>query len=279
MRGDGAHDDGVDVARLELGQRDARMAGLEVGMALVVHVVQQPDDAPQLLVLAAARARRRASPPPRPGNGGAGTPIATHSERRSQASSRESCTDMAVRLAEPPIPPPGAAPPHVMEKFVIDGGVPLRGTVTPAGNKNARAADPGRLGPDDGRGPRAQRAAHPRRRGDARRAARPRRDGRVARRQRGRDLRGGRRPRGAGRPRARRAHPRLVPARRPAARALRPRRHAAARRRRHRPPAPGPAPRRLPRAGRDATSTAATSSSSRPAAACAPARSSWTSRR
>jgi UDP-N-acetylglucosamine 1-carboxyvinyltransferase len=44
---------------------------------------------------------------------------------------------MAVRLAEPPIPPPGAAPPHVMEKFVIDGGVPLRGTVTPAGNKNA----------------------------------------------------------------------------------------------------------------------------------------------
>jgi hypothetical protein len=30
------------------------MAGLEVGMALVVHVVQEPDDAPQLLVLAAA---------------------------------------------------------------------------------------------------------------------------------------------------------------------------------------------------------------------------------
>ena len=44
---------------------------------------------------------------------------------------------MAVRLAEPLIPPPGAAPPHVMEKFVIDGGVPLRGIVTPAGNKNA----------------------------------------------------------------------------------------------------------------------------------------------
>src|SRR5919197_5405962 len=60
----------------------------------------------------------------------------THSLRRSQASSRESCTDMAVRLAEPPTPPPGAAPPHLMEKFVIDGGVPLCGTVTPAGNKN-----------------------------------------------------------------------------------------------------------------------------------------------
>ena len=63
-------------------------------------------------------------------------------------------------------------------------------------------------------------------------------------------LRRRRGPRGARRPRARRAHPRLVPARRPAAGALRARRHAAARRRRHRPPAPGPAPRRLPRAGR-----------------------------
>src|SRR4051795_10874631 len=60
----------------------------------------------------------------------------THSLRRFQASSRESCTDMAVRLAEPPAPPPKAATPHLMEKFVIDGGVPLRGTVTPAGNKN-----------------------------------------------------------------------------------------------------------------------------------------------
>src|ERR1700710_2094365 len=44
---------------------------------------------------------------------------------------------MAVRLAEPPTAPPKAATPHLMEKFVIDGGVPLRGTVTPAGNKNA----------------------------------------------------------------------------------------------------------------------------------------------
>jgi UDP-N-acetylglucosamine 1-carboxyvinyltransferase len=44
---------------------------------------------------------------------------------------------MAVRLAEPLTPPSEAAPPHLMEKFVIDGGVPLRGTITPAGNKNA----------------------------------------------------------------------------------------------------------------------------------------------
>src|SRR5215207_612815 len=60
----------------------------------------------------------------------------THSASRSQASSRESRTDMAVRLAEPPTPLPEAATPHVMEKFEIDGGVPLRGSVTPAGNKN-----------------------------------------------------------------------------------------------------------------------------------------------
>src|SRR3954471_20778234 len=59
----------------------------------------------------------------------------THSVRRDHASSRESRTDMAVRLAEPPHLALAAPPVH-MEKFVIDGGVPLRGTVTPAGNKN-----------------------------------------------------------------------------------------------------------------------------------------------
>src|SRR5919205_2610478 len=58
----------------------------------------------------------------------------THSVSRDHASSRESLTDMAVRLAEPPIPP--LAAPVRMEKFVIDGGVPLCGTVVPAGNKN-----------------------------------------------------------------------------------------------------------------------------------------------
>src|SRR5215211_2538368 len=41
---------------------------------------------------------------------------------------------MAVRLAEPPLLP--LAAPVLMEKFVIDGGVPLSGTVVPAGNKN-----------------------------------------------------------------------------------------------------------------------------------------------
>src|SRR3954466_5496970 len=58
----------------------------------------------------------------------------TSSCRGAQASWRESLTDRAVRLAEPPNPP--LAAPVLMEKFVIDGGVPLRGTVFPAGNKN-----------------------------------------------------------------------------------------------------------------------------------------------
>src|SRR3712207_2431122 len=58
----------------------------------------------------------------------------THSQSRFQASSRESRTDMVVRLAEP-LDPPRTRP--LMEKFVIDGGTPLSGTVVPAGNKNA----------------------------------------------------------------------------------------------------------------------------------------------
>ena len=43
---------------------------------------------------------------------------------------------MIVRLAERPMPAAQGAHPHAMEKLVIDGGVPLRGTVIPAGNKN-----------------------------------------------------------------------------------------------------------------------------------------------
>src|SRR3954447_2992110 len=58
----------------------------------------------------------------------------THSVRRSQASSRESRTDMVVTLAGPSGLPRTRPP---MEKFVIDGGQPLSGTVIPAGNKNA----------------------------------------------------------------------------------------------------------------------------------------------
>src|SRR3712207_6728531 len=50
----------------------------------------------------------------------------THSVRRVQASSRETRSDMLGTLAAP----------NLMEKFVIEGGVPLSGTLVPAGNKN-----------------------------------------------------------------------------------------------------------------------------------------------
>ena len=63
-----------------------------------------------------------------------------HSQKRDQASARESASDMAVTLAQLPgrtdVRPAPSLPP-LMEKFVIEGGVPLSGTVVPAGNKNA----------------------------------------------------------------------------------------------------------------------------------------------
>src|SRR6476619_7217999 len=59
----------------------------------------------------------------------------THSASRSQASSREISRGMVVTLAQRPGRFERALPP--MEKFVIEGGVPLSGSVTPAGNKNA----------------------------------------------------------------------------------------------------------------------------------------------
>src|SRR5215212_4478874 len=63
-----------------------------------------------------------------------------HSQKRDQASGRESSTDMVGTLAQLPGPAgarPLPEPPALMEKFVIEGGVPLCGTVVPAGNKNA----------------------------------------------------------------------------------------------------------------------------------------------
>ena len=137
-----------------------------------------------------------------------------------------------------------------MEKFVIEGGVPLSGTITPAGNKNGalpilaaclltddevilrnvpRISDveamvqllealgarvewlgPGEVSVDASTVDRTEVDREP----------------------------GG-------------ADPRLVPARRAAAGPVRPRAHAAAGRRRDRPPPARPPPRRLPRARRD----------------------------
>src|SRR5918998_3941288 len=55
-------------------------------------------------------------------------------QNRSQAWSRERGSDMAVNLAQPRVP---EARPTTMEKLLIEGGVPLSGTIVPAGNKNA----------------------------------------------------------------------------------------------------------------------------------------------
>src|SRR5919112_4209246 len=63
-----------------------------------------------------------------------------HSQKRDQASGRESACDMAVTLTQPQgrtVVPVQAPLAPLMEKFVIEGGVPLSGTIVPAGNKNA----------------------------------------------------------------------------------------------------------------------------------------------
>src|SRR5919112_3062868 len=63
-----------------------------------------------------------------------------HSQKRDQASGRESSNDMVGTLAQLPGRADARstqAPEPLMEKFVIEGGVPLCGTVVPAGNKNA----------------------------------------------------------------------------------------------------------------------------------------------
>ena len=132
-----------------------------------------------------------------------------------------------------------------MEKFVIEGGYPLSGTIAPAGNKNAAL-------------PLSRPASSPRRTSCCAtfRASRTWRRWSACssgmgvrssgRRERVRPERGRRPPR-QGRCRAGRADPRLVPAGGAAAGPLRHRRHAAARRRRDRPPPARSAPRRVPR--------------------------------
>src|SRR5919202_5604439 len=50
-----------------------------------------------------------------------------HSQKRDHASARERGSDMAGTLARR----------STLEKLVIEGGVPLSGTIVPAGNKNA----------------------------------------------------------------------------------------------------------------------------------------------
>ena len=123
-----------------------------------------------------------------------------------------------------------------MQSFVIEGGRPLSGTVRAAGNKNGALPILAATVLASGAGRPVERPADPRRRDDGRAARRPRRRRRVDGPERGarrRDRRLEDRARSRPLPR----DPRLVPARRAAARALRPRDGAAAGRRRDRPPA------------------------------------------
>ena len=133
---------------------------------------------------------------------------------------------------------------------MIEGGRPLHGTVRAAGNKNGALPILAATLLTSRAGDAHERAADPRRRDDARAARRHRRRRRVDRRERG--------PRRT-RPSVTKheldpelcgADPRVVPARRPAARALRPGHRAAAGRRRDRPPPPRPAHPRASRARR-----------------------------
>src|SRR3954451_762748 len=68
--------------------------------------------------------------------------LAVHSQKSSHACSRVRGSDMVGRLAQ--LPTRAGGPSRrtrnfalLMEKLVIEGGVPLSGTITPAGNKNA----------------------------------------------------------------------------------------------------------------------------------------------
>ena len=145
------------------------------------------------------------------------------------------------------------APPIHMEKFVIEGGCRCPAPSSPRATRTARCRA-GCLPAHRRRGGAAQRPADQGRRGDGSAARGPGRARPVARPGRDVDRLLERRPT-RGRPRARRADPRLVPARRAAAGPLRPRGDAAAGRRRDRPPPARPAPRRVPRARRRASSS------------------------
>ena len=163
-----------------------------------------------------------------------------------------------------------------MEKFIIEGGAPLSGTLVPAGNKNAAlpALAASLLTARRSCCATSRASATWRRWSSCSCASAPAPSGatRTWSPSLRRDLAH------RGRRRAVRAHPRLVPARRPAARALRQGRHAAARRRRDRPPPPRSAPGRLPRARRRGARRPLLRAARAPTG-CTPATSSWTSPR
>src|SRR3954465_3117108 len=125
-RGDGADHVVGEPEPLELRERVAGMAGVKIRIALVVEVVQHPDEAPALLVLAElARVRAHARLH--------GRHMASQALRRCPLA--EELPRLVTRHGQGHRFVSLAA--ALMEKFVIEGGAPLSGTVAPAGNKNA----------------------------------------------------------------------------------------------------------------------------------------------
>ena len=279
VRGDRAHDAPGEAAALELRQRAcAGGRSSRSGIALVVEVVQQPDEAPQLLVLAELRARRRASRPRRRARAGAAIRTAVHSQKRVQASSRESGSGHGCY----PSPRPTRR-----RRTLRYGEVRHRRRRAAVRHDRARrqqerrAADPRRV-PAHRRG--GRRCATSRGSATSRRCSRCSRDLGV-------DASSGAatttvalcaadvdaRPRSTAELAERIRASFLLAG--PLLARFGARRDAAAGRRRDRPPPAGPAPRRLPRARRRRRARPRHRASPRPTAACAPATSSWTSRR
>ena len=220
-------------------------------MALVVEVVQQARDAPQLLVLAEAAGvgahrgldgqhvlaqRRRFRPLAEEGPGLRARKLERHGWYPSPASGPDR------RPSGPVAATPDGKARHRRRRAAVRHHRARR-------QQERGPAAAGRLPAHRRAGRAPQRAADPRHRGDDGAARGPRREGRAARRQHRRPA-GRRGHQDRRRPRPGRADPRLVPGRRPAARPLRRGAAAAARRRRDRPPPAGSAPRRVPRARR-----------------------------
>ena len=255
---------------LEQLERLARVAGAEVGIALVVEVVEQAGGGPQLLVLAPLAGVGDACAASTPSRCLRSDSTRIHSVNELQASSRvggpsrrqgiQRGDPNSQQMAFGTLAPPARAllrTDPAWRSSSSRAARPSPGRVVPAGNKNAAlpALAASLLTSEEvvlRNIPRIRDVE-----AMLELLVQARREGRVARRERGRA------PRRRGQPhrRSTRACAERIRASfllaGPAAGALRPRRHAAARRRRDRPPPARSAPRRLPRARRRGrTSTA-----------------------
>ena len=243
MLGVGEHrlDDLLRIALLAEDRSAVLRMLVERGVDLVVEVVEQRRDAPELLVPVEPRRVR----------GGGGLDRERVPQQR-----------FALRVLRERLPGLFAGRSHDPARIASRGRgsrprrrILHRGRAPaerphPCGREQERsAADPRRMPAHGRRGAAAQRAADPRRPDDARPARRPRGRGRVARGERS-PRPGGERDEDGARRGALQQDPRVGAARRPAARPVRQRHRPAARRRRDRPPPRRHAPPRVPEARR-----------------------------